>query len=232
MGLVRRMLALTLVVALSFLFLAGCSGGSSNTPTTPTPAPTPTPTPTPTPAPQTFTLSGTITGLGAVPLESATVEILDGDQAGTRAETNAQGVYQVTGLTGNMNGEAAESCHLSQRAGKSLTQNQVLDFRLDPLPVGRPRQLSPPDGTVFNHFPRTTTVSWSGVACAVSYVIEIQFFVSGGSWVQHAPIRTTESTSDTFTFVGAQPGRWRVWSVDRYGREGAKTDWWEFRYTV
>ena len=220
---VKACRVLTLPLGLLFI-LSGC--GESTSPTSPTPT-SPT-------ASQTFTLSGTITGLGAAQLEGATVETLDGDQAGARAQTNAQGMYEITGLTGNVNVEAAESCHRPKRAGAAMTQNQVLDFQLDPLPVGRPQQVSPRNGTVFNHFPRTTTLVWSAVPCAVSYVAEWQlFFPVARRWnVEFPAIRNIETTSVTFNFVGAQPGRWRVWSIDRYGRESAKTGWWEFRYTV
>ena len=39
------------------------------------------------------------------------------------------------------------------------------------------------------------------------------------------------NTNYTFVFVGAQPGRWRVWAVDAAGRPGRKSPWWEFRFT-
>jgi hypothetical protein len=33
-----------------------------------------------------------------------------------------------------------------------------------------------------------------------------------------------------FDFVGAQPGRWRVWAIDEAGREGFKSPWRLFVY--
>jgi len=33
-----------------------------------------------------------------------------------------------------------------------------------------------------------------------------------------------------FSFVGAQPGRWRVWAVDKEGREGFKSPWRRYVY--
>jgi hypothetical protein len=38
------------------------------------------------------------------------------------------------------------------------------------------------------------------------------------------------STSYEFGFAGAQPGRWRVWAVDKDGREGFKSPWRTFVY--
>jgi len=39
------------------------------------------------------------------------------------------------------------------------------------------------------------------------------------------------STTYTFNFVGAQPGRWRVWAVNGSGMPGSKSGWREFRFT-
>jgi hypothetical protein len=35
----------------------------------------------------------------------------------------------------------------------------------------------------------------------------------------------------TFPFVGAQPGRWRVWAIGDSGEVSPLTAWREFRYT-
>jgi hypothetical protein len=40
-----------------------------------------------------------------------------------------------------------------------------------------------------------------------------------------------ESTSYTFNFVGAQPGRGRVWAVNGSGMPGAKSGWRQFGFT-
>lgn len=44
-------------------------------------------------------------------------------------------------------------------------------------------------------------------------------------------IPTVASPGYKFDFVGAQPGRWRVWAVDNEGREGEKSPWRTFTYT-
>lgn len=38
------------------------------------------------------------------------------------------------------------------------------------------------------------------------------------------------STTYEFEFVGAQRGRWRVWALDKEGREGFKSAWRSFVY--
>lgn len=101
-----------------------------------------------------------------------------------------------------------------------------------------PLQLSPADGTVFDHYPRTTTLQWSPVSGAANYAVEIDCYHCcqidawctdiGQVWQVVPRISTT---SHTFDFVGAQPGRWRVWAVDAKGQVGPQSGWWEFRYT-
>ena len=100
-----------------------------------------------------------------------------------------------------------------------------------------PLQVSPVDGTVFNHYPRTTTLAWQPVANADGYTVEIDCFHCcqanawctdvGQTWQVVTGITTT---SYTFDFVGAQPGRWRVWAV-KDSDEGPASGWWEFTYT-
>jgi hypothetical protein len=103
-----------------------------------------------------------------------------------------------------------------------------------------PQQLSPADNQVFSVFPRTTLLEWKPVEGAVSYAVEIDvcqartrpqcgdpqpLFLPG-----NAPTRNITGTSYQFNFVGAQPGRWRVWAVDKDGREGFKSEWRIFVY--
>jgi hypothetical protein len=99
-----------------------------------------------------------------------------------------------------------------------------------------PTQLSPASGTVFNNYPRTTTLQWSAVPGAASYTVQIYYYqpgdtiCSGGAQDYLTPNIT--NTSYTFEFVGAQPGCWRVWAVDAAGRQSSISGWWEFSYTV
>jgi hypothetical protein len=46
-------------------------------------------------------------------------------------------------------------------------------------------------------------------------------------------LRTNSSLTETsfeFDFIGAQPGRWRIWAIDKDGREGFKSPWRVFIY--
>jgi hypothetical protein len=44
-------------------------------------------------------------------------------------------------------------------------------------------------------------------------------------------VEQVSGTSYTFDYVGAQPGRWRVWAIDTStGAQSPKSGWWEFEY--
>lgn len=98
-----------------------------------------------------------------------------------------------------------------------------------------PVLVSPADRSVFHIFPRRTVFTWQPVSGAAGYRVEVD--VSGeGVWASEyhnragKVIETTETTT-THDFVGAQPGRWRVWAVDAEGRPGPKSGWRIFEYT-
>jgi hypothetical protein len=107
-----------------------------------------------------------------------------------------------------------------------------------PAGLTAPVQDSPASGSVFNSYPRTTTLSWEPVPGAASYTVEVDCYgcCQNSRWCTDAGrtwdvVPGVTDTSYTFDFVGAQPGRWRVWAVDASGNEGPKSDWWNFRYT-
>jgi len=97
-----------------------------------------------------------------------------------------------------------------------------------------PSLLSPAEGAVLEHFPRETTVVWAKVPGSAAYVVEWDYKDDHGWAAERTSavprIHVTEPVA-TFRFVGAQPGRWRVWAVDADGTEGPKSEWREFRYT-
>jgi thiol-disulfide isomerase/thioredoxin len=97
-----------------------------------------------------------------------------------------------------------------------------------------PRQLTPPAGAVFEHFPRETTLAWTEVPGASGYVVEWDYKQPDGWYFDLQGLVITLRVIDpvaTFRFIGAQPGRWRVMAVDVAGNSGEVTPWREFRYT-
>jgi hypothetical protein len=107
-----------------------------------------------------------------------------------------------------------------------------------------PAQLSPPDNAVFDLFPRATKLEWSPVAGAVSYALEVEScwnpspashsrLPDDGECINPSPYLEKVGVIDTtleFFFKGAQPGRWRVWAIDRDHRLGFKSQWRRFTY--
>jgi hypothetical protein len=105
--------------------------------------------------------------------------------------------------------------------------------------LSAPIQLSPANGSVFGHYPRSTTFQWSPVAGAATYTLEVDCYHCcvtdrwcadiGSLW--HIVPEIT-GNSYTFNFEGKQPGRWRVWAVEATGEEGPKSGWWNLEYAT
>jgi hypothetical protein len=104
-----------------------------------------------------------------------------------------------------------------------------------------PIQVSPEDNQIFDIFPRDTKLEWAPVDGAVSYSVEIDVCQPARKGLQPCPRPQTlrllqnppsqlVNTTYEFRFVGAQPGRWRVWAVDKEGRDGFKSPWRTFVY--
>lgn len=123
-------------------------------------------------------------------------------------------------------------------AEKAINESEKVPGVHLPSPV----QLSPADEAVFGHYPRATKLEWSAVEGAASYAVEVDQCAGGlksrQGCVDPQPLRITSnaptsgivSTSYEFNFGGMQPGRWRVWAVDKEGREGFKSPWRHFFY--
>ena len=107
-----------------------------------------------------------------------------------------------------------------------------------PLVPGAPVQVLPPDSAVLSNFPRVTVYVWHSLPSAARYGFEVDCFhcCIHGQWctdVGEPPIRRLVllDTTVTDTFIGAQPGRWRVWGITSLGDSLPKSNWWVFTYT-
>jgi hypothetical protein len=102
-----------------------------------------------------------------------------------------------------------------------------------PPGLAAPALISPPEGAVFDYFPRTLALEWAPVAGAVAYRVEWDYQYSGIWHAEAANLHgsfRTEQPFYSFDFVGGQPGRWRVWAVDAEGREGPRSPWRGFEF--
>jgi hypothetical protein len=119
-----------------------------------------------------------------------------------------------------------------------------IDSAGDEKRLPAPNQLAPLDNQVFDVFPRNTRLEWNPVAGAVSYAVEIEScwnrsqevrarLPDDGECINPAPYDEKFGLHETtyeFIFKGAQPGRWRVWAVDKDRKRGIKSPWRRFTY--
>ncbi len=126
-----------------------------------------------------------------------------------------------------------------RRASSNLALND--EEKIPEFNLPAPKQILPEDNQVFDIFPRHTTLTWEPVEGAASYSVEVDVCQppEGSDPCPHpqtlrnpaqpSMVKLT-TTSYEFKFVGAQPGRWRVWAVDQDGRAGFKSPWKTFVY--
>jgi len=130
---------------------------------------------------------------------------------------------------------------MAQQAGSILDQARRKAQTTATGPAGKtantritlpaPEMVAPADGAEIDIYPRKTRVSWRPVAGAARYVVQWDYRTQDG-WNDESrlPRLTTAEPFAEFDFVGAQPGRWRVWAVGSDGWEGTKSAWRGFRY--
>lgn len=99
-----------------------------------------------------------------------------------------------------------------------------------------PTILNPQNGQIFSGYPRNLTLDWEEVTGAVSYEVQLEACDQNGqNCFNHPatndPPRITQATEYSFSFVGNQPGRWRVRAFDSNGVAGEWSSWWTFRFT-
>lgn len=122
--------------------------------------------------------------------------------------------------------------------GQALTEVEKQPGIYLPPPI----QLAPAENDRFDHYPRKTTLRWDKVEGAVSYQVEVDYCQNSADLNEcRSPAPQILSlgpdkkpiikTTYRFDFVGAQPGRWRVWAIDKDGRAGFKSPWRMFSYS-
>jgi hypothetical protein len=183
---------------------------------------------------QTYTIRWTSQNIG-----SNVMILLKGEPSGSggwftvTANTPNTGSYQYT--VPNDIGYVQYKIYVETLDGSVQgVSNSVFYIPMTGQGISTPTQLSPSDGSVFSNYPRTTTLTWSNISGAASYTVEIQYCSPAGcaDWATSYPLVNVTATSYTFDFVGAQPGRWRVWAFDANGNTSPKSGWWGFKYTT
>ncbi len=179
------------------------------------------------PTPETGSISVSSTPSGAS-------VYLDGSYKGTTPMTIKEVRADSYTITLKLTGYQDWSQTIRVIAGETAYVSSILTVQ----GISTPTQLSPADGSVFSNYPRTTTLKWSAVPGVASYTVEIDCYhcCEANQWCTDVGktwkvVPNLATTSYTFDFVGAQPGRWRVWTVDANGQVSPKSSWWGFTYT-
>jgi hypothetical protein len=94
-----------------------------------------------------------------------------------------------------------------------------------------PQQVAPGAGEVFTTYPRNIVFRWLPLPGAQSYRLEIQYCDPDGSNCIGYPDQITTQPSGFISFIGAQPGKWRVTGLDANGQPSRTSDWRIFSYT-
>jgi hypothetical protein len=101
--------------------------------------------------------------------------------------------------------------------------------------MATPILTNPAANVVFDQYPRNITLSWKMVPAAAGYKLEIAYCTSDKSTCWNYPVVTITDPllSDyTFSFVGAQPGKWRVTTLGGSSyRDSAASGWRWFSFT-
>jgi hypothetical protein len=134
--------------------------------------------------------------------------------------------------------EKSQSGVLEAWIGEPQARGTPVSPHPTPVDLMTPVQVSPPDGVTYDVYPRTTKLVWNPTPGAQTYGVEIDCFhcCSNNQWCADVGrpfrvVRDLTQTDYTFDFVGAQPGRWRVWAVYASGQESQKSPWRGFTYT-
>jgi hypothetical protein len=168
--------------------------------------------------------AGSATATAQINAATATAQV---NTATATAQANAANATATAGTI-------AVAATATAQANATATATAVIA-----APPQTPTQLSPANGSVFNNFPRTTTLQWSAVPNATSYTVEIDCYqcCAANRWCTDVGktwnlVSDIKQTSYTFNFVGAQPGRWRVLAANASGQKSPISGWWTFTYTV
>ena len=137
-------------------------------------------------------------------------------------------------------GNAEFAVYLKRKTPPPIDPTKAGDEKRLPTPI----QLTPQDNQVFDVVPRNTKLEWTPVPGAISYAVEIEVcwnrlpvvrerLPDDGECINPSPYEEKFGLHDTiyeFLFKGAQPGRWRVWAIDKDRKRGIKSPWARFSY--
>jgi hypothetical protein len=179
-----------------------------------------------------------LNGTKTVTVEAGQVFILTVTGHGGESVSESRGI-QVTIKSGNfLNTKPIALSYLKAYLKSPKFNANLANVSKKSKKLPSPRMKSPKNGAVYSRYPRSIKLSWNSVKGAVQYGVEIDCYdcCKAKRWCAdvgkpHKIVNSISGTSYKFNFVGAKPGRWRVWAIDSKGQPGAKSAWRSFRFT-
>ena len=116
---------------------------------------------------------------------------------------------------------------LQKMMGNDIKEIKTSDFENNPILT-----ITPENGESFKIFPRKLNLKWNELKNAKRYIVEVQYKdIEKNQWF-NLPNEmghfSTEKTESEIEFIGAQPGRWRVYAIDEKGEESKISEWKQF----
>lgn len=102
-----------------------------------------------------------------------------------------------------------------------------------PTKLATPVLVSPNNGQALFNYPRVTTLAWKPVTGATQYIVERAYYDTTWRPYPNVIITGNQATSYTFTFVGDNPGHWRVTALaNNQSLPSNPSAWWNFSYST
>lgn len=97
-----------------------------------------------------------------------------------------------------------------------------------------PELIAPQDGKVFTNYPRFVYLQWKPVSGVRRYLVEVEMGrKEDKTWMPAPPdLNRTFANEEhvQIMFVGAQPGRWRVYAINENDVHSEPSEWWHFEF--
>jgi TonB family protein len=153
------------------------------------------------------------------------------------ADGTVKSIKVVRGLPDGLNESAIEAAKKIRfrpaiKDGKpvSVRGNIEFSFNID-LTLPAPRLLLPPPNEIITTGLRKTTLHWDPVPGALRYKVRLERERDKpGKWTLHHETQEANPYYD-FNFTDADVWRWRVKTINAFGREGDWSDWRTLRFT-
>jgi hypothetical protein len=133
----------------------------------------------------------------------------------------------------NKAGTVNKSLTLTVKDNQQTGDNQASSANISKIPTV-PVLISPINGSVFSHYPRTVNFKWqpSKGEATINYVLQVQYDTreSPGTFQGYYNPITLSDIDYSLDFKVSGNGRWRIMAKNDFGSSDY-CDWWYFQFT-